>query len=99
MLVGAAPYQEVREPARAVLSTHCGSCHIRGLETARPKALAVYDLTLGDFFAGMTEKQLESVKSRLASDLNEAAKPRDVPKADQELVARFIAAELGRRKK
>jgi mono/diheme cytochrome c family protein len=97
VLLGAEPYLDLRERARDVLSTHCGSCHTRGLKTAMPKALAIFELTLGDFAATMSPRQLESGKHRLASDLAEDATPRNVPKADQQLFARFVAAELARR--
>lgn len=98
-LLSAEPYVELRESARAVLSAECGSCHTRGLKTAKPKALAVFDLTAGEFAATMSEKQLESAKDRLASDLKEDASPRKVAPKDQELFTRFTAAELARRKR
>ena len=96
-LLAAEPYPDLRESARAVLSAECGSCHTKGLKSAKPKALLVFDLTAGEFAATMSEKQLDSAKSRLASDLKEDATPRAVPKKDQELFARFVTAELARR--
>ena len=99
VLLGAEPYLELREQARAVISTECGTCHTRGLKTAKEKALAVFDLTTGDFATSMSERQLDSAKFRLSSDLKESAQPRNVSKADQALFARFVAAELERRKR
>lgn len=98
MLLAAAPYLELREEARAVLSVECGSCHTRGLPTAQEKALGVFDLTRGDFGSSLTELQMASVRHRLASDLKESAAPRSVSPADQRRVAEFLEAELSRRK-
>jgi hypothetical protein len=98
-LLAAEPYLELREQARGVLQRECGTCHNRALKTANAKALKIFDLTKGDFAAEMSEPQLSSAKSRLASDLKEDATPRDVPKADQERFARFVEAELARRKR
>ncbi len=97
LLLGTEPYLELREQAREILSTHCGSCHIRGLKPANPKALRVFDLTVADFGTPMSPRQLESAKLRLGFDLTEQATPRDVPKADQQRFARSVLAELARR--
>ena len=99
MLLSAEPYLELREQARGVLLRECGACHNGALKSAKAKALKIFDLTRGDFASEMTEAQLGSAKSRLASDLNEDATERNVPKADQERFARFVEAELARRKK
>lgn len=98
MLLSAAPYLELREEARAVLSAECGACHTRGLPTAKEKALFVFDLTRGDFGSTLTEPQMASVRHRLASDLKESAEPRSVSPADQQRVAEFLEAELARRR-
>ena len=97
LLLGPEPYLELREQAREILSTHCGSCHIRGLKTANAQALRVFDLTAADFGTTMSPRQLESAKFRLASDSTEQATPRNVPKADQQRFARYVLAELARR--
>jgi hypothetical protein len=99
LLLSAEPYLDLRESARAVLQAECGLCHIRGLKTAKAGALAIFDLTRGDFADGLTEVQMASVRSRLGSDLRESAEPRNVSAADQKRVADFLAAELERRKK
>ncbi|MBL8954455.1 MAG: hypothetical protein JNK82_26995 [Myxococcaceae bacterium] len=98
-LLTAEPYIELREQARTLLQAECGSCHTRGLETAKPKALAVFDLTRSEFADGMTLEQLESAQWRLASDLKENEQPRAVSKAEQALFKRFAEAALLRRKR
>src|SRR5438105_1181906 len=80
--------------ARELLLVEGGGCHTRGLKTAKAKALVVFDLPRAEFAAAMNPQQFASVKFRLASDLKEDASPRKVSKADQEMLARFIAAEL-----
>jgi hypothetical protein len=90
LLAAAEPYLDLREQARTVLQAECGTCHTRGLKTAKEKALKVFDLTRSDFAADMSEAQLETAKSRFDSN---------VSKADLELFARFAAAELARRKR
>lgn len=98
MFLAATPYLELREEARAVLSVECGGCHTRGLPTAKPAALGVFDLTRGNFADGLTEAQMASVRSRLAGTLKESAQPRSVSADDQRRVAEFLEAELARRR-
>ena len=97
LVLAGTPYLDLREEARAVLQAECGSCHIGGPPTAKPGALAIFDLTRGDFADGLTEVQMASVRYRLESDLKESAQPRKVSAEDQKRVADFLAAELERR--
>ena len=99
MLLAAEPYLDLREHARAVLSAECGTCHTRGLPTAKDGALKIFDLTRGDFADGLTEVQMASVRYRLKSDLKESAAPRKVSAEDQKRVSDFLDAELLRRKR
>ena len=48
-----------------MLDANCGECHTRGLATALPRALAVYDLTQLDWSRRMSEAQLRDAERRL----------------------------------
>src|SRR5262245_25020220 len=54
-------------PARipAAFDHHCGECHRSDLPTAKPKALAVFDLTHEDWLAKMTKSQVEAAILRM----------------------------------
>lgn len=47
-----------RKQATVILKAHCGRCHIPSLPTARPKALAVFNLTRVDWWRTMNEQKL-----------------------------------------
>ncbi len=79
----------VREPARAVLMTHCGTCHDGARAGSKPAALKVFDLRRPDFTSPMTLEQLAKVDSRLES--------MDGTPAERTTVAAFVTAELTRR--
>ena len=55
----------LRESARELLDANCGECHTRGLPTALPRALAVYDLTELDWSHSMSDAQLREAERRL----------------------------------
>ena len=55
----------LRESARELLDANCGECHTRGLPTALPRALAVYDLTQLDWAHRMSDAQLREAERRL----------------------------------
>lgn len=52
-------------PAQAAFERHCGACHLGDRETAKPAALAVFDLTRAGWPAGLTEAHLESMVRRV----------------------------------
>jgi len=59
------PDAELRESARETLGKNCGECHTRGLPTALPRALAVFDLDEPDWSHRMTADQLREAQRRL----------------------------------
>jgi mono/diheme cytochrome c family protein len=61
----AEPPDDLRESARALLSTNCGECHTRGSPNALPRALAVYDLDQTEWSQRMTADQLREAERRL----------------------------------
>src|SRR5690242_21723139 len=52
------------EPAQAAFDQHCGACHRSDRPTAKPKALAIFDLTKEGWLTGMTEAQVKSAIGR-----------------------------------
>ena len=81
--------QQVRERVREYAKTHCGACHIASLPTARPGALAIYDLDAKEWSSTLTAAQLRNgFPRRLNGQLDEAG--------TRELKA-FIEAELALR--
>ena len=56
----------LREEARALLERHCGECHVGTRPTARPGALAVFDLVEQEWSARMSAQQLSSLERRIA---------------------------------
>ena len=76
-------------PAQAAFEHHCGECHRSDLPTAKPAALAIFDLTQGGWPTRMTEHQLEAATRRM----------KGVKASDEERRAALslIDAELARR--
>src|SRR5258705_9420455 len=67
--------QTVRDQIRGYARTHCGTCHIASLPTARPAALAIYNLDANDWSSTLTAAQLRNgFPRRLNSQLDEAGK-------------------------
>ena len=52
--------QKVREQVRGYAKTHCGSCHTASLPTAKPAALAIYDLDAKEWSSTLTAAQLRN---------------------------------------
>ena len=52
--------QAVREQVRSYARTHCGTCHIASLPTARPAALAIYNLDANEWSSTLTAEQLRN---------------------------------------
>ena len=72
---------------RTLIRPHCGSCHTGSLATAKPKAVAVFDLDTRDFQARMTRAQLDAFIGRLSGKLDDAG---------QALVRAFVEEEKTR---
>jgi hypothetical protein len=83
------PRPELREQVRALARPDCGSCHSGVSASAKPAALAVFDLEAEDWAASMTRPQLDAFLSRIRGKL--AA-------ADLATVRAFLDAEAARRK-
>ena len=58
--VAAAELQQVRNQVRGYARTHCGTCHIASLPTARPAALAIYNLDAKEWSSTLTATQLRN---------------------------------------
>jgi cytochrome c553 len=81
--------QQVREQVRGHARTHCGTCHTASLPTARPAALAIYNLDAKDWSSTLTAAQLRNgFPRRLNAQLDDDGK--------RQLRA-FIEAELALR--
>lgn len=61
----------LRDSARELVRPSCGSCHTGSLPTAKPAALAVFDLEDEDFAAGMGEEELQVFLRRAHGSLDE----------------------------
>jgi hypothetical protein len=79
----------VREEVRGYARTHCGACHIASLPTARPAALAIYNLDAGEWSSTLTAAQLrDGFPRRLNGQLDERGK---------QALRTFVEAELALR--
>jgi hypothetical protein len=65
--VAADPRDATRRTAHDVLAEHCGECHEGHRPTAKPKALAVFDLDQPDWPMRFDEHRYQSALRRLAS--------------------------------
>jgi hypothetical protein len=98
----AAPVEDLRESARETLGNNCGECHTRGLRTALPRALAVFDLDEPDWSRRMSADQLREAQRRLAEptapSLDENARREiHITPEERDRFARFVSGELARR--
>lgn len=83
--------QALRAQVRGFAITHCGTCHRATLATAKPAALAIYNLDAEDWSATLTAARLEGgFTRRLNARLNER---------DRELLRAFVANEVALRRK
>jgi hypothetical protein len=86
----------LRDQARLVLESRCGSCHISSYPTAAPPALAVFDLVDAAWSKKMTDTQLRNALDRLKTGGGDVEAP--LPTAEQtQTFARYVEAELKRR--
>lgn len=59
---------------RAAFSHYCGECHDHRMPTAKPKALAVFDLTDTHWIEKLSPRQVEAAKGRLRGKVTDAEK-------------------------
>lgn len=90
-------HDDLREDSRLILERHCGLCHIHDYPTARPGALAVFDLREPDWSARMSNAQLRNAHWRLGEPLPPDGSLNDVSDEERALFMRFVDAELARR--
>ncbi len=76
----------LRAEVRLMIKQGCGSCHTTSLPTAKPAALAVFDLAKEDWSAEMTEQELNGFRRRT----------RDYGDPLAQKVEALVAAELAR---
>jgi mono/diheme cytochrome c family protein len=75
--------------ARDLAKPHCGSCHQSKLDTAKPAALAVFDLDAEEWTAPMSRERLHAFLKRLFGKLDDPQRLR---------VRRFLEGEVASRK-
>ena len=78
-------------PVQAAFDQHCGACHRSDRPTAKPKALAIFDLTREGWLAGMTEPQVKSAIGRMKGISGDGEEARKAALS-------MLNAELARRK-
>ena len=66
------PREATRRAAHDVLAEHCGECHESHRPTAKPKALAVFDLDKPDWPARFDDHKYKAALMRLSSKGNAA---------------------------
>lgn len=76
-----------RDRARDLLLQSCGSCHRSSLPTARPRALAVFDLDELDWQRRLTDEQVHELRRR-------ARATKEIDAWDQPTLDRFVACEI-----
>ena len=77
-----------RQRAHEVLSRDCGECHESHRPTAKPPALAVFDLDAADWQTRFDERRFEVAAKRFSSK----------PLADRDAFVAFRDAELAARR-
>ena len=66
------PREATRRAAHDVLAEHCGECHESHRATAKPKALAIFDLDKPDWPARFDDHKYKAALMRLSSKGNAA---------------------------
>lgn len=92
----------LRESARETLDANCAECHTRGLPTALPRALRIFDLTEPDWSRRMSAARLREAARRLnepfAPTLGEGeVRPIRASEEARGRFSSFVDAELRRR--
>src|SRR5262245_25767911 len=80
------PREATRHAAHDVLAEHCGECHEGHRSTAKPKALAVFDLDKPDWPSRFDEHKFASALKRLAGK-SDAARDAFIAFHDAEVAA------------
>jgi hypothetical protein len=80
------PRDATRRAAHDVLAEHCGECHESHRPTAKPKALAVFDLDQPDWPSRFDDHKFKSALARL-SGKSDAARDAFIAFRDAELAA------------
>jgi hypothetical protein len=89
--VAADPRDATRRAAHDVLAEHCGECHEGHRPTAKPKALAVFDLDQPDWPLRFDEHRYQAALRRLASK-SDAAREAFIAFRDAELASSSTTA-------
>jgi mono/diheme cytochrome c family protein len=80
------PRETTRRAAHDVLAEHCGECHESHRPTAKPKALAIFDLDQPDWPSRFDDHKYSTALKRLASK-SDAARDAFIAFRDAELAA------------
>jgi hypothetical protein len=86
VVAAADPREATRRAAHDVLAEHCGECHEGHRPTAKPKALAIFDLDKPDWPSRFDDHKFGSALKRLASK-SDAARDTFIAFHDAELKA------------
>jgi hypothetical protein len=78
---------EMRDLVREIIRPRCGTCHTSTLATAKPGALAIFDLARDDWSAMITKEHFPGFERRLKS----------LEEPDRAMVSRLVQAELSGR--
>ena len=90
-LLAPAELQAVRAQIHAFATTHCGTCHKASLPTAKPAALAIYNLDAENWSSTLSAAQLEGgFTRRLNGRLDDGGRA---------LLRSFVSNEVALRKK
>jgi mono/diheme cytochrome c family protein len=76
---------EIADHARDALVPTCGSCHRSDLPTAKPNALAVFDLTKDPWWATIKDDQYDALLRRVRGTSG-------IADEDREAIETFVAA-------
>ena len=80
------PREATRHAAHEALVKHCGTCHESHRPTAKPKALAIFDLDKPDWPTRFDEHRFKSALARLSKQ-SDAARDAFIAFRDAELAA------------
>lgn len=86
VVAAADPREATRHAAHDVLAQHCGECHEGHRPTAKPKALAIFDLDKPDWPSRFDDHKFKSALARL-SGKSDAARDAFIAFRDAELAA------------
>jgi hypothetical protein len=85
-VAAADPREATRRAAHDVLAQHCGECHESHRPTAKPKALAIFDLDQPDWPSRFDDHKYKSALKRLANQ-SDAARDTFIAFREAELAA------------